>query len=128
MIGTDSTLSLKEDLKIKLIKRRIEAEVEKDISEFDVKKNTTQPLNFNKLGKDGQTQAFVNLPDALCALSWDGANPQSLNIFKSDKLMAEKPFGIVEIFENKNLLLNKVTHYTLELTRQTTWRYTFCID
>ena len=128
LIGTDSTISLKEDLKVKLIKRGIEAEVEKDITSFDVKKDTTQPLNFNKLTKDGQTQAFVNLPDALYALSWDGANPQSLNIFKSDKLIAEKPFGIIEIFENKNLILKKITHYTLELTRQTTWRYMITQD
>ena len=128
LVGTDSTINLKEDLKVKLIKRGIEAEAEKDITSFDVKKDTTQPFNFNKLEKDGLTQAFVNLPDALYGLSWNGTNPQSMNVFKSDKLMAEKPFGIIEIFENKNLLLNKITHYTIELTRQRTWRYMITQD
>jgi hypothetical protein len=128
LIGSDSTIRVKEDLKIKIIQRGIEADTEKERSRFEMKNDTSKPLNFNKLAKDTPTQTFIDLPNALYTMSWDGTNPQSLNVYKSDELIRESPFGIVEIFENKNMLLNQTTHYTLEITRSSIWRYMIVQD
>ena len=123
LVGTNSTILFKEDLNLTVSKRAIEGDAEKKLSDLVGLKDKDKPLNFNKLVKDTQTDMFINVPDALYTVSWGNTLAERVNVFKSDALIAEKPFAIVEIFENKDILLNKATHYTLEIIRKAIWRY-----
>ncbi len=123
LVGTNSTMLFKEDLNLTVSKRAIEGDAEKKLSDLVGLKDKDKPLNFNKLVKDTQTDMFINVPDALYTVSWGNTSAERVNVFKSDALIAEKPFAIVEIFENKDILLNKATHYTLEIIRKAIWRY-----
>ena len=128
LVGTNSTILFKEDLNLTVSKRAIEGDAEKKLSDLVGLKDKDKPLNFNKLVKDTPTDPFKNVPDALYTVSWGNALVERVNVFKSDALIAEKPFAIVEIFENKDILLNKTTHYTLELIRKAIWRYLIFTD
>jgi hypothetical protein len=128
LVGTNTTILFKEDTKIVLDKRTIEVEAEKNLLIFEGKKDISTPLNFNKLIKDAETQVFVDLKDALYTLSWGAAAAKRVRLFKSDSLIFEKPLGLIEIFENNGLSLDKTTHYILTLKRSTEWRYMILHD